>query len=609
MVGSVWRVEVEAGQRVEPGQNAVVARGDEDWRCRSRSPRHGTVLEVLVCTGRDRRTGHPSRRDWSRRLMTVDAVNRGQTTRSPPPPASSDAFRRIDEVDRPEVWITLRPAEDVLAEAGARRGPRRRRARPAPGRDRSSAVKDNIDVAGLPTTAGCPAFAYRARRRPRARSRRLVEPGAVVLGKTNLDQFATGLVGTRSPYGAVRCAWRPERVSGGSSSGSAVAVALGIADIATRHRHRRVRAGPGRVQRPRRHQADARPRPRPTASCPPASTSTASPSSPRPRHGADRRRAIMAGPASRGPAQPRLALRRPAGGARRSRGSRFPRTRISSLLTPEYRAAFDATVRVVGGPAAPSRRSTSRRSSTPPACSTTARVVAERYAAVGEVPRHRTRRAPIPTVAAIVEPPRGTDRPPSSPPTSPPHPRQGEDARPAGRFRRPPAAHHHRAPDHRCRAGRSDRHQPPARHLHELLQPARHGGRRGPGRRRRRRRTVRRHVRGAGVRRPGRHRPRRPARRRARARPRRGRCRTGRVRSPPARAAPAISSSRTSAHDSSTPSPPPTRTGSPRSPRHRRNPASSAAVPAWDPRSSANCSGCHPQAWAASSPLCPPRWR
>ena len=92
------------------------------------------------------------------------------------------------------------------------------------------AVKDNIDVAGLPTTAGCAEFAYVPERSAPC-VEALVGAGAVVLGKTNLDQFATGLVGTRSPYGAVRNAIDPERVAGGSSSGSAVAVALGIADL------------------------------------------------------------------------------------------------------------------------------------------------------------------------------------------------------------------------------------------------------------------------------------------------------------------------------------------------------------------------------------------
>ena len=95
-----------------------------------------------------------------------------------------------------------------------------------------AAVKDNIDVARpLPTTAGAPSFEYRPAKDATAVAR-LRQAGAVVLGKTNLDQFATGLVGTRSPYGAVRNAWDQERISGGSSSGSAVAVALGLVDFA-----------------------------------------------------------------------------------------------------------------------------------------------------------------------------------------------------------------------------------------------------------------------------------------------------------------------------------------------------------------------------------------
>lgn len=93
------------------------------------------------------------------------------------------------------------------------------------------AVKDNIDVAGLPTTAACPAFTYTPETTAPA-VQHLLDAGAILIGKTNLDQFATGLVGTRSPAGACRNAFDPAYVSGGSSSGSAVAVALGMASFA-----------------------------------------------------------------------------------------------------------------------------------------------------------------------------------------------------------------------------------------------------------------------------------------------------------------------------------------------------------------------------------------
>jgi allophanate hydrolase len=93
------------------------------------------------------------------------------------------------------------------------------------------AVKDNVDVAGLPTSAACPEFAYRPNHDAGSVAA-LRAAGAVVVGKTNLDQFATGLVGTRSPHGPVRDSRRPDYISGGSSSGSAVAVATGEADIA-----------------------------------------------------------------------------------------------------------------------------------------------------------------------------------------------------------------------------------------------------------------------------------------------------------------------------------------------------------------------------------------
>ena len=93
------------------------------------------------------------------------------------------------------------------------------------------AVKDNIDVAGLPTTAACPAYAYTPTADAPAVAR-LRAAGAIIMGKTNLDQFATGLVGVRSPYGIPRAPCDPARVPGGSSSGSGAAVAAGIVPVA-----------------------------------------------------------------------------------------------------------------------------------------------------------------------------------------------------------------------------------------------------------------------------------------------------------------------------------------------------------------------------------------
>lgn len=126
------------------------------------------------------------------------------------------------------IWITRVPDAEIRAQAAAlaAEGPRGRPLWGVP-----FAVKDNIDVAGLPTSAGCPAFAYLPKQHaPSVAS--LLEAGAILIGKTNLDQFATGLVGVRSPYGVPRNVFDPRRVPGGSSSGSAVAVAAGIASFA-----------------------------------------------------------------------------------------------------------------------------------------------------------------------------------------------------------------------------------------------------------------------------------------------------------------------------------------------------------------------------------------
>jgi len=92
-------------------------------------------------------------------------------------------------------------------------------------------IKDNIDLAGVKTTAACPAYAY-APRESAPVVQKLILAGAIPVGKTNMDQFATGLTGTRSPYGEAHNAYQPELISGGSSSGSAVSVALGLSAFA-----------------------------------------------------------------------------------------------------------------------------------------------------------------------------------------------------------------------------------------------------------------------------------------------------------------------------------------------------------------------------------------
>lgn len=146
-----------------------------------------------------------------------------------PVAAALAALDRIDASDRPEIWIHRADRDEVLdaAEVVAKR---LEAGEHLPLAGLVAAVKNNIDVAGWPTTAGCPAYAST----PEASAtvvERLRDAGAVIVGATNMDQFATGLVGTRSPYGAVRNARYPEYISGGSSSGSAVAVALGLVDL------------------------------------------------------------------------------------------------------------------------------------------------------------------------------------------------------------------------------------------------------------------------------------------------------------------------------------------------------------------------------------------
>ena len=152
----------------------------------------------------------------------LQAHRAGATT---PTETVARTFARIRGHNDPAVFITLRAEAEAIAEARALADPS------LPLYGVPVAIKDNIDVAGLPTTAACPAFGYQPDRDATA-VERLKRAGAIVIGKTNLDQFATGLVGVRSPYGVPRNPFDPHLSPGGSSSGSAVAVAAGLVPLA-----------------------------------------------------------------------------------------------------------------------------------------------------------------------------------------------------------------------------------------------------------------------------------------------------------------------------------------------------------------------------------------
>ena len=168
----------------------------------------------------DDRPAHP---------LTIDDYAAAYANGASPRDLLLELQRRLEVGSPPGVWIALVDRAGIEAqiaaiEARAAHSVEARAAMPLFGVP--FAVKDNIDVAGLPTTAACPAFRYVAAAHA-ASVERLIAAGAICVGKTNLDQFATGLVGTRSPYGRPSSTFAADRISGGSSSGSAVAVSRG----------------------------------------------------------------------------------------------------------------------------------------------------------------------------------------------------------------------------------------------------------------------------------------------------------------------------------------------------------------------------------------------
>jgi allophanate hydrolase len=154
-------------------------------------------------------------------LSVVESHRKGVVT---PTETVRRSYERIRALNDPGVFITLRDQDEAVAEAQELTNDSGFYGVPV-------VVKDNIDVAGMPTTAACPAFAYQAEDDAEV-VKRLKRAGVIVIGKTNLDQFATGLVGVRTPYPAPRNPLRRDLIPGGSSAGSAVAVATGIVPLA-----------------------------------------------------------------------------------------------------------------------------------------------------------------------------------------------------------------------------------------------------------------------------------------------------------------------------------------------------------------------------------------
>ena len=159
---------------------------------------------------------------------TLAATLAAHRAGKPPEETIEECYAAVAAHADPALFITLRPKQEAAADA------ERLKATAPEGKPLYGvpfAVKDNIDVAGLPTTAACPAFTYTPERSAFV-VQKLVEAGAIPIGKTNLDQFATGLVGVRSPYGIPRNALRRDLIPGGSSSGSAAAVGAGLVPFA-----------------------------------------------------------------------------------------------------------------------------------------------------------------------------------------------------------------------------------------------------------------------------------------------------------------------------------------------------------------------------------------
>ena len=181
-------------------------------------------LLLSLNAGRLRQSARRCLRDLDQMTITIGTLLAAHAAGKPLATTIEETYARIEKHNDPALFIAIRPKSEALAIAERMQasGPEGKPLYGVP-----FVVKDNIDVAGLPTTAACPAFAYQPGKSAFV-VEKLERAGAIVIGKTNLDQFATGLVGVRSPYGVPRNALRADLIPGGSSSGSAAAVGAGL---------------------------------------------------------------------------------------------------------------------------------------------------------------------------------------------------------------------------------------------------------------------------------------------------------------------------------------------------------------------------------------------
>jgi allophanate hydrolase len=228
--GSVWQVLAEPGEKISAGDCVMIIESMK-MEVRVLAAASGFIESIAAVPGQVVRAGQrlgviTAERRAIPDLLEISSIHAAYRSGAlTPVMLFKTLLKRIDSYPDEAVFIDRIPPETVLEQAASLDLARLDK---LPLFGIPFVVKDNIDVAGIPTTAACPAFSYMPAHDAHVVAK-LRAAGAIVLGKANLDQFATGLNGTRSPYGAPRSVFNPDYISGGSSSGSAVAVGAGLA--------------------------------------------------------------------------------------------------------------------------------------------------------------------------------------------------------------------------------------------------------------------------------------------------------------------------------------------------------------------------------------------